>query len=318
MGSYEDERQEQIRENAEFLASLGIEKLVPAAARAPRPKRAPAGDRDEDDYTPWRDFDIRKRSKVISYCDDDHFESIAPTRKRARTKSGPLAGRTVRRKDAGRRIVGGRVYDSALGSTCHQCRQKTTDRKIACSNDSCTLAMDHKCLLNRYSEDAEALDRSSWTCPKCRGICNCSFCMKRRGKMPTGQLSTFIKLNGIEAAKEAIMADTISHTIIHPPAPRRQPREWLDNADPDGLVESDGDSDTLGTGGSQDSAIPTRKLRLRASSSAVHRLRASAKEDASDSSGDEDDAVDGDSDSNSNGAWAGWDSCPLDCIVLIE
>ncbi|KAJ3082584.1 hypothetical protein HK102_001583 [Quaeritorhiza haematococci] len=28
------------------------------------------------------------------------------------------------------RVVGGRVYDSVNGTSCHQCRQKTTDPKV--------------------------------------------------------------------------------------------------------------------------------------------------------------------------------------------
>lgn len=31
---------------------------------------------------------------------------------------------------------------------------------------------------NRYGEIAEEVDREgNWSCPKCRGICNCSTCM---------------------------------------------------------------------------------------------------------------------------------------------
>ncbi|KAJ1730294.1 hypothetical protein LPJ61_003086, partial [Coemansia biformis] len=218
MESYEEERERQIRENAEFLASLGIEKLAPPESRAPRAKRTTGCERDDDDddgdYAPRRDFGIRKRSKTVSYRDDDCYASMAPERKLTRGKSTPRTGRKARRENPGRRVIGGRIYDSTLGKTCHQCRQKTTDRKIACSNADCTQAMDYKCLLNRYNEDADIIDQLLWTCPKCRGICNCSFCMKKRGKLPTGQLAKFIKLNGIEAAKEAIMTDHISDTVL--------------------------------------------------------------------------------------------------------
>jgi len=98
-----------------------------------------------------------------------------------------------------------------------KCRQKTMDFAAACAiqkgNKLCTLKFCHKCLLNRLAwwrnsritnfvkqlrrflhlsffsihfgwwcfrygekaEDVALLD--DWQCPKCRGICNCSFCM---------------------------------------------------------------------------------------------------------------------------------------------
>ena len=32
---------------------------------------------------------------------------------------------------------GGRVYDSALGSTCHWCRQKTVEARVTCTRPEC-------------------------------------------------------------------------------------------------------------------------------------------------------------------------------------
>ncbi|KAJ2815306.1 hypothetical protein IWW50_006865, partial [Coemansia erecta] len=216
MESYEEERERQVRENAEFLASLGLEKHN--VKPAPK-KRVKAKNEDEDSYAPKREFNTRKRSKPISYFDDEYtYTARSYSKKKKKSSTGGLG---IRRANPGRRIVGGRVYDSEKGHTCHQCRQKTMDNKIACANDHCTLMMDYKCLLNRYNEDANELDHDTWTCPKCRGICNCSFCMKKRGRAPTGQLATFIKLNGVEAAKQAIGAKKISSNVLYPPAPVR-------------------------------------------------------------------------------------------------
>uniref|UniRef100_A0A8C4RT96 Zinc-finger domain-containing protein n=1 Tax=Erpetoichthys calabaricus TaxID=27687 RepID=A0A8C4RT96_ERPCA len=66
------------------------------------------------------------------------------------------------------------------GSTCHQCRQKTTDTKTNCRNPDCRGVQGQfcgPCLRNRYGEEVkDALLDPEWYCPPCRGICNCSFC----------------------------------------------------------------------------------------------------------------------------------------------
>ncbi|KAL0701073.1 hypothetical protein Bca4012_057195 [Brassica carinata] len=106
-----------------------------------------------------------------------------------------------RQTNPGVRVVGGRIYDSSNGKCCHQCRQKTMDIVASCKamkkEKQCLINFCHKCLLNRYGEKAEevgALD--DWRCPKCRGICNCSFCRKKRGQSPTGILTHKAKASG--------------------------------------------------------------------------------------------------------------------------
>ncbi|CAH9119166.1 unnamed protein product [Cuscuta epithymum] len=99
------------------------------------------------------------------------------------------------------RVVGNRIYDSQNGKSCHQCRQKTMDFMLACKNPKdfkpCTIRFCHKCLLNRYGEKAEEVaTKEDWLCPKCRGICNCSLCMKKRGYQPTGNLAHTVKATG--------------------------------------------------------------------------------------------------------------------------
>ena len=83
-----------------------------------------------------------------------------------------------------------KVYDRLRGTTCHQCRQKTLDTKTICHNKNCKGVRGQfcgPCLLNRYGEDLrESILNGSWVCPPCRKICNCSFCMPKRGKAPTG------------------------------------------------------------------------------------------------------------------------------------
>ncbi|KAJ2618003.1 hypothetical protein H4S08_000083 [Coemansia sp. RSA 1365] len=316
MASYEEERERQIRENSEFLASLGIEKLVVNQKRAAPKKRVLEHDGDNDDYRPSRDFGIRKRSKTISYREDDYYRAAVPVKmKSAKSKSGFVK----RRADAGHRIIGGRVYDSQLGTTCHQCRQKTMDQKIACSNPSCNLMMDYRCLINRYNEDANIIDHSEWSCPKCRNICNCSFCMKKRGKRPTGQISTFIKINGIEAAKKAIMTEEISPTVIFPMPPRRH-RSSLDGLDCFDEFSSDDDSDeTLTRDNLLTRSVPIRQSKRLIKSDVREKLAASVKLDLDQDSDLDSYDTDDEMAAGYDTIWNGWQGCPLDinCIVLI-
>uniref|UniRef100_W5MEJ8 Zinc-finger domain-containing protein n=1 Tax=Lepisosteus oculatus TaxID=7918 RepID=W5MEJ8_LEPOC len=96
-----------------------------------------------------------------------------------------------------------RVGNSELGgSTCHQCRQKTVDTKTTCRNPDCRGMQGQfcgPCLRNRYGEEVrDALLDPEWTCPPCRGICNCSFCRQRDGRCPTGILFPLAQYHGFK------------------------------------------------------------------------------------------------------------------------
>ncbi|KAL6081785.1 hypothetical protein STEG23_030106 [Scotinomys teguina] len=99
-----------------------------------------------------------------------------------------------------------KIYDKVLGNTCHQCRQKTIDTKTVCRNQSCGGVRGQfcgPCLRNRYGEDVRtALLDPEWTCPPCRGICNCSYCRKRDGRCATGILIHLAKFYGYDNVKE--------------------------------------------------------------------------------------------------------------------
>ncbi|XP_012567757.2 uncharacterized protein [Cicer arietinum] len=45
---------------------------------------------------------------------------------------------------------------------------------------------------------------TDWICPKCRGMCNCSFCMKKRGQQPTGALTRTAKTSGFKSVSEML------------------------------------------------------------------------------------------------------------------
>ncbi|XP_021905575.1 uncharacterized protein LOC110820426 isoform X2 [Carica papaya] len=59
--------------------------------------------------------------------------------------------------------------------------------------------------LIRYGENAETVAAlNDWICPRCRGICNCSFCMKKRGSMPTGRFVHVAKANGFSSVSDML------------------------------------------------------------------------------------------------------------------
>ncbi|WOL01149.1 hypothetical protein Cni_G09863 [Canna indica] len=57
----------------------------------------------------------------------------------------------------------------------------------------------------RYGENAEEVSvQENWSCPKCRGVCNCSFCMKKKGQKPTGMLIHAAKATGFTSVHELL------------------------------------------------------------------------------------------------------------------
>ncbi|CAK9324956.1 unnamed protein product [Citrullus colocynthis] len=144
--------------------------------------------------------------------------------------------RAKRTKSPGVRVVGGRIYDSEHGKTCHQCRQKTMDFAASCMNKKgdklCTIKFCHKCLINRYGEKAEEVVlREDWSCPKCRGLCNCSVCMKKKGLKPTGLLVHTAKATGFSSVSEMLLVngsdclDQYKKTICQVASPKKQASE---------------------------------------------------------------------------------------------
>ncbi|EFH45018.1 hypothetical protein ARALYDRAFT_494100 [Arabidopsis lyrata subsp. lyrata] len=102
-----------------------------------------------------------------------------------------------------------RIEDSSNGKTCHQCRQKRTDLVGSCvtkkKDKTCPIKLCTKCILNRYGENAEEVAlKKDWICPKCRGNCNCSYCMKKRGQKPTGILVHTAKKTGFSSVSELL------------------------------------------------------------------------------------------------------------------
>lgn len=143
---------------------------------------------------------------------------------------------------AGVRVIGGRIYDSENGKTCHQCRQKTRDFVASCKNlkkdNVCTIRFCHKCLLNRYGEKAEEVELlDTWNCPKCRGECNCSFCRKKQGLKPTGLLVHTAKESGFGSVSEMLTARGPENFGIERKASDKEAVDGKENS-VDGKVEA--------------------------------------------------------------------------------
>lgn len=85
---------------------------------------------------------------------------------------------------------GQRIYDPFEGKSCHQCRQKTRGLRTECSK--CKIGTGQfcgDCLYMRYGENVTEVNQNpNWTCPVCRGICNCSRCRREKGWAPTGNV----------------------------------------------------------------------------------------------------------------------------------
>ncbi|KAM3934869.1 cell division cycle-associated protein 7-like [Leptodactylus fuscus] len=149
-----------------------------------------------------------EKERTQQSLEDYLLEEREPVRRRSARLSGHTIPHVVRpvkdiTEDELNNIadnVKEKVYDAVHGSTCHQCRQKTIDTKTNCRNKECRGIQGQfcgPCLRNRYGEDVrQALLDPKWTCPPCRGICNCSFCRQRDGRCATGILFPVARYHG--------------------------------------------------------------------------------------------------------------------------
>ncbi|XP_037655108.1 cell division cycle-associated protein 7 [Choloepus didactylus] len=144
---------------------------------------------------------VRKRKTMDGYMNEDD----SPRSRRPGSMSLPHTIRPVDKitEEELENICSNsreKIYSRSLGSTCHQCRQKTIDTKTNCRNPDCWGVRGQfcgPCLRNRYGEEVkDALLDPSWHCPPCRGICNCSFCRQCDGRCATGVLVYLAKYHG--------------------------------------------------------------------------------------------------------------------------
>ncbi|XP_078260658.1 cell division cycle-associated protein 7a [Rhinoraja longicauda] len=232
-----------IKENKAMLAKLIAElKTVPGLiprrlsvqATPSKPKRPPRNSLIEDvsRHNPERSARPHTRSRSLvdgppspsfeqednvsfmrkrKFLDNDFSEVDVPLRRRSRPSIlaiphvvRPVENITPEELENISFSAKEKVYNRAIGSTCHQCRQKTIDTKTNCRNPECVGVRGQfcgPCLRNRYGELVRnALLDPNWQCPPCRGICNCSFCRQREGRCATGVLVYLAKYHGYDNA----------------------------------------------------------------------------------------------------------------------
>ncbi|KAF3435675.1 hypothetical protein FNV43_RR22766 [Rhamnella rubrinervis] len=209
---YQQFRQQRIKENQERMLKLGIVdlslKLKSQVASGKRISRKPSETKPINQ--PTGSHSPRRSSRLKSLVPVSYIE-IRPKRKRESLEDGEITIREGSQPEIyteehvillgdcktswtlfvdGHGEDGKRIYDGVRGETCHQCRQKTLGQHTHCSK--CKLVQGQfcgDCLYMRYGENViEANQNPGWTCPACRGICNCSFCRQAKGWMPTGSL----------------------------------------------------------------------------------------------------------------------------------
>ncbi|XP_066995901.2 uncharacterized protein [Anabrus simplex] len=104
---------------------------------------------------------------------------------------------------------GARKSRDGVCTTCHQCRQKTSDTKSICRSGKCHGLRGMfcgYCLKRRYGEDvADVLLDPNWACPPCRDLCNCSICRSRANLPPTGILFPEASRRGFKCVADYLM-----------------------------------------------------------------------------------------------------------------
>lgn len=169
----------------------------------------------EYNYTdlPEEDGKINYNSKIV-----DDLEEIVyiKQKRRHRSSRNSVAVRSVPVEEITEEYLNNvaqkstkKVY-SQNGTSCHQCRQKTTDSKTYCRSGRCIGVRGQfcgPCLLNRYGEEVSvALLDPNWVCPPCRDLCNCSICRTREGKRPTGILTPIAQRYGHSSVKDFLIS----------------------------------------------------------------------------------------------------------------
>jgi len=143
-------------------------------------------DYDDEDY---EIYEAAKKKRNLSRCIKDANEGVLMPEDITETMLKKVCDR-----------FGEKSYCQKIGTSCHQCRQKTTDMKTVCRSGECVGVRGQfcgRCLLLRYGEDArEALMDPHWACPPCRNFCNCSICRNRNGKGATGILIQLAQSKG--------------------------------------------------------------------------------------------------------------------------
>ena len=66
----------------------------------------------------------------------------------------------------------------------------------------------------RYGENVlEVAQNPDWKCPRCRDVCNCSFCRTHKGWAPTGALYPRARQEGVKPVLHSYTRDLQHHWL---------------------------------------------------------------------------------------------------------
>ncbi|KAJ1987361.1 hypothetical protein H4R33_002894 [Dimargaris cristalligena] len=129
---YEVSRQKQIKANQEMLAALGLGGptltfKTPASKTGTRALKRSFSDmvprRSERRISSGQDTNYNP----VASDDEDHY--MEPSNPRKIRRMGSINSALQKNRNKSVFVRNGRVYDGINGESCHQCRQKTTDKK---------------------------------------------------------------------------------------------------------------------------------------------------------------------------------------------
>ena len=118
---------------------------------------------------------ITELTKKTSNLDGQNVNDEKPKAKKRKTDPNTYLKPEDISEDMLNRVAdrssGRKFYDKTVGTSCHQCRQKTLDMKTICRSGVCVGVRGNfcgVCLGNRYGQDArKALKDPLWCCPPC-------------------------------------------------------------------------------------------------------------------------------------------------------
>ncbi|KAI7862720.1 hypothetical protein BDF14DRAFT_1851625 [Spinellus fusiger] len=202
---YEEERAKRIRENELLLASMGL--TGPSLGFERKEKKFKQAQRNYSsiDAANLRHSQRADRSPSFSYSEASSKDSY--------------------RQPAVKKYIRGH------GDSCHQCRTKTTLKKIQCTaivsstGMRCPKKYDAFCLLKYNQILEEVIDDPDWTCPVCCGHCDCSSCRIKRGLVPYG--SAWYKIQALSTRRAYDLEVQTNHEAFRNRL--RAPREISDS-----------------------------------------------------------------------------------------
>ena len=225
MNAYELQRAERIARNKEELQRLQVPQLGKVIVAPPRPPPAPRAKSAPAPTQRTLRSAAAPASSHVQLEEDEPVEQIPVVRRKPNKVKQlvvKLPGEPRCLSSLDTLLAGADVYtdehEAKLGScsvpwegemgvakdrgddagiTCHQCRQCMSSKKVEFSptcSECRSVQLCGFCIQSRYGENIREL-ASSWVCPVCRDICNCSFsgCLRRkRGWPSTGSLRRFV------------------------------------------------------------------------------------------------------------------------------